>query len=343
MAQELPGLSGGVTLVAQLPSDGRIRPEAIASLDVFADVPMGPMRLHVYAEAGTTRFRDGVARLVPEANTDAGTALDASGGGRVQLSEARLVWPLGGVDVHAGLLDATGFLDVSRIANDENLFFMAAPFVNNPTIAFPDYAVGAAAHGALPVGQDLELGAVLTSSHGLADNQARSYGHLVDVTAAGKGVFAGAMVRWNGRARRISVGGWRNTAAHARLDGSGEPASNHGVFAVLSAERGRNSLSMRLGSAYGAVSPRSGFVGLTYLWAAPVDAVGLALGRSFASGAAVGSVDSDHIEMFMRRRFVGRVFVTWSIQHLSNPGLDGSGTVVDSSLWIGGVRLSTRL
>jgi hypothetical protein len=104
----------------------------------------------LYVEGNTTPFHDGVSRRIPEANTDAGTALNRSGEGRIQVSELRLIWPIfQGSHVHLGLLDATGFLDVSQIANDENLFFLGGPFVNNPTIEFPDYALGAGLDGGL--------------------------------------------------------------------------------------------------------------------------------------------------------------------------------------------------
>lgn len=68
-----------------------MRPELTGSADLFIDLRLGRALLHVYAEAATTRRAGGVSRLVPEANTDAGTALDGAGGGRIQLSEVRVV------------------------------------------------------------------------------------------------------------------------------------------------------------------------------------------------------------------------------------------------------------
>lgn len=177
-AQESPvSVSGGVTAVAQTVDDDRVRSEVVSSVDLFLGFALGGrVRLETYVEANTTPFRGGVSTLVGEANTDAGTALNRRRQGRVQLSEVRLVIPLGGgLNAHGGLLDATGFLDVSRIANDENLFFLGVPLVNNPTIEFPDYALGVALEGSLPRTESVKVGAVLSSSHGLADNPAVSY------------------------------------------------------------------------------------------------------------------------------------------------------------------------
>jgi porin len=143
----------------------------VASFDLFLKASLLRGTVHLYVEGNTTPFHDGVSRRIPEANTDAGTALNRSGEGRIQVSELRLIWPIfQGSHVHLGLLDATGFLDVSQIANDENLFFLGGPFVNNPTIEFPDYALGAGLDGGLTDNGKLCYAVILTSSNGLADN-----------------------------------------------------------------------------------------------------------------------------------------------------------------------------
>lgn len=163
--------SGGVTVVGQWANDDDVRPELVTSFDLFLEARLHQGTVHLYVEANTSPFRDGVSRRIPEVNTDAGTALNRSGEGRIQISELRLTWPIfQGSHVHLGLLDATGFLDVSQIANDENLFFLGGPFVNNPTIEFPDYALGAGLDGGLTDNGKLCYAVILTSSNGLADN-----------------------------------------------------------------------------------------------------------------------------------------------------------------------------
>ncbi len=334
-------MSGGVTTVAQRASDARVRAEIVASFDLFLDVPVGRGMIHVYTEANTTPFRDGVSRLIGEANTDAGTAIDQRRRGRVQISEIRLIWPVGeGVEAHGGLLDATGFLDVSRIANDENLFFLGVPFVNNPTIEFPDYALGVALAGNVPGSETVRFAATLSSSHGIADNPNVSYTQLLDVGETGKGVFGGMTLRWVGADRRVSLGGWINSADHERLDGTGSGGASAGVFSVAGWFRGEHSLSARAGLARPSVSTAHAFLGLTWLWMRRPDALGLAIGRSFPSPDAEDAEAVMYAEAFVRRRLFGEVFVTGSIQRIHNSRFDGSGATVAARLWVPGVRLS---
>lgn len=337
-----PALTGGATLVAQWPADDRVRPEVTGSLDVFVELPLGRGRLFTYIEGNTSPRAGGVAQRLPAANTDAGTALSGDGSGRIQLSELRVVWPVSSAgDVHLGLLDATGFLDVSRIANDENLFFLGLPFVNNPTIAFPDYAPAVAYDGALPGGA-LRVGAVVSSSHGLADNPSASYSDLADVGAGGKGVFAGATARCVGVAYRLSAGAWHDSASRPFVDGSARTGTRHGIFTVLGWDRGRHAFSVRAGVRGGNVSNIRSFLGGTYLWSRSPGAVGLALGRSLVAASLPTASDQTHGELFLRARLPGGAFVTASAQHLTNPAFDPSGTVLPARLWVLGVRLSTQ-
>ncbi|NNK62039.1 MAG: hypothetical protein HKO98_02440, partial [Gemmatimonadetes bacterium] len=315
MGQETPlGLSGGVTTVGQWASDDRARAEVVSSFDLFVDVPLGPFRLFGYGEASTTPRRQGVSRVIGEANTDAGTALDRRRKGRVQLSELRLVLPVAAdLETHVGLLDATGFIDVSRIANDENLFFLGVPFVNNPTIEFPDYALGVALSGAVPGTDHLRIGATVTSSHGLADNPTVSYAQLLDVNDDDKGLFAGAALRWRGERSRFSLGAWANSAHHQRLDDPERTKTSRGVFTVLGFFVGEHALSARAGVTNGSVNVSDGSAGLTYLWTRRPDAVGVAVGRSFASDAVPGLDDVVQVEAFLRRRLYREIFVTGSV------------------------------
>ncbi len=336
-------VAGNATVVGQAVRDDRVRDEVVTSFDLFVDVEWGRVLLQTYLEANTTPFRGGVSTLVGEANADAGTALGSRREGRVQISEVRLVLPVAeDLRAHAGLLDATGFLDVSRIANDENLFFLGVPFVNNPTIAFPDYALGGALEGALPGTTALRVGAVVTSSHGLADNPGVSYSQLLDLNDEDKGLFAGSALRRVTDRSRFSLGAWVHTAPHPRLDGAPGSESNRGVFAVVGWTFGAHSVSFRGGVANGDVSVADGFAGVTYLLAQRPNALGVAVGRSFASEGAAGLSDVIHGEGFVRRRLVGEVFLTASVQRIVNSGFDASDTVVPAELWIAGIRLSAQ-
>lgn len=335
-------VSGGSTVVAQSTNDDRVQNEVVASFDLFLTVGNERVRLESYVEANTTPRLNGVSRWIGEANTDAGTALNRRRRGRVQLSEVRLVVPFAALEAHVGLLDATGFLDVSRIANDENRFFLAVPFVNNPTINFPDYALGGAVTGPLSEDGRVEISGVLTSSNGLADNPNVSYAQLLRVTEDGKGVFAGATVRWEGEGRRFALGGWLNTADKERLDGTPGPEDGGGVFGVAGWFRGPHSVNVRAGLADGSVSMARGFTGVSWVWDEAPHAVGLAVGRSFASSHVPGAEDVSLGELFLRRRIVRGVTVSASLQRIANSGFDGSGMTYAAALWVPGVRLAAQ-
>ncbi len=343
-AQELE-VAGGATLVAQTTSDDRIRREVVGSADLFLDLHLGPATVHVYVEAGSSPSRGGVSQLLGEANTDAGTALDARRRGRLQISEAKLLLPLGKrATLTGGLLDATGYLDVSRIANDENLFFLGVPFVNNPTIEFPDYALGVVLERPAAPSGGLGLSGLLTSSHGLADNPGVSYPRLLDLRETGKGVFAGAALRWRAPQGRVSLGAWTQTEGHARFDGRRSGTANFGVFGLAGRTWGAHSVSIRGGMANPDVYLAAHYAGLTYLWNRRPTALGVALGHTWASDVAKDGDpslgDVSHIESFLRVRAVGTAFITASTQYLINSGFDASGKVYRQKLWVPGVRLS---
>ncbi|MEQ8330432.1 MAG: hypothetical protein RH859_08235 [Longimicrobiales bacterium] len=347
-AQERPPPRVAVATVAALTAQATdasgVRSEVIGSIDVFADVALGSVVLHAYVEAGTTPFSGGVFGAVPEANAVGGTALDADGTGRVQVSELRLAVPLSPrATAHVGLMDVTGFLDVSRIANDENVYFLGAPFVNNPTIAFPDYVLGGALETAIPGREDTRMALVLTSSAGLADNPGASYSDLIDVTAPGKGVFLGGRIRWASPRGHVSAGAWLDASDNPRLGGASGAEAGHGAFLVGGIDRGSHSVSARLGVADEAVAPVHRFVGMTYLWASGDDAVGLALGRSSPSSRLADAPATAHGEVFLRRHFLGETFATLSVQRIHDAGLFGGSATSPARLWVAGLRLTVPL
>ena len=336
-------VTGGVTIVGQSTNDERIRNEVVASLDLFLSLALGRITLETYVEGNTTPSPLGVSRLLGEANTDAGTALDRDRRGRVQLSEVRLVVPVGDdLRAHAGLLDATGFLDVSRIANDENLYFLAVPFVNNPTIEFPDYALGVALDGAIPGSSTLRVGATVTSSHGLADNPGVSYARLLDITDSQKGAFLGMALRRVGARTRISLGAWMRTVTEPDPGEPAEAGRHRGLFSVLGWHGAEHAVSFRSGISNDRVSLGRAFLGGTYLWTRRPDAVGLAVGHTFGSSQLPDLADVTHAEVFARRRLVRDVFATASIQRLINSGFDPTGTTYGARLWVLGLRLSAQ-
>lgn len=322
-------------LVGQATGADDIRAELVGSLDLFSDVRLGPVTLHVYVESNTSPRTNAVSARLPFANMDAGTALGADGDGRIQISELRLAWPLRERTVlHAGLMDLTGFLDVSRISNDENLFFLGQPFVNNPTIVFPDYTVATALVVDLPRVSNGRVALAVSSSHGLGDNPSVSYGRLLDLDAPDKGVFTAGRFRWDAERWSGSIGGWTSTGA--RMAGSArDPLPTRGLFAVLGISSNLHSLNGRVGVADGDAGTEP-FFGLTYLGSIGANALGLGIARTPGLPSFLDR-DAEHAEAFVRRSIKGVVYLTSSAQWLSAELLPGAA---EEGVWIFGFRLS---
>lgn len=324
-------------LVGQVTGEDDVRSELVGSLDLFTDVRLGPVTLHAYVEANTSPRTDGVSARVPFANMDAGSALGPDGDGRVQLSEFRIAWGAGRrVELHAGLMDLTGFLDVSRISNDENLFFLGQPFVNNPTIIFPDYTLGATAVVGIPEMPSGRLALSIASSHGIADNPRASYEELLDLDAPDKGVFVAARFRWATTRWAGSFGGWTTTGEKS-ADFEPHPLPTRGAYTVLGITTGVHSLNGRVGVAEGNAGTDA-FVGLTYLGEVGANALGLGVARTPGLPSLVDR-PSEHVEAFLRRSIREVVYLTSSVQWLSQElAPTGSG-----GIWIFGFRLSATL
>ena len=135
-------VNSGTIVTLQDASDSRIYNEGLASVDIVATLRTGNGRWLLYVEGETSPRSQGVSSLLPEANQDAGTAVDRDDNGRLQVSELNYLWNLGESALAMGLLNPAGPVDNSDVANNEASEFLAKTLVNNPTIAFPDYALG---------------------------------------------------------------------------------------------------------------------------------------------------------------------------------------------------------
>lgn len=332
-------VSATLNVVGQTTSEDSVRSELVASLDLFTDVRLGPVVVHLYVEGNTTPRTRAVSRRIPFANMDAGTALGSDGNGRVQLSELRLGWRVHDRAVlHAGLMDLTGFLDVSRIANDENLFFLGQPFVNNPTIVFPDYTLGTALLVGIPDVPNGQIALAAAASHGIADTPEASYSQLFDIDAPDRGAFLAGRFRWEGELWEGAVGGWTSSGRRT-ADLSLRPLPDVGLFSVVGASMGPHSLNARLGVATGDEGSET-FLGLTYLSTIGENAVGFGAARAPALPSRVGR-HGGHLEAFLRRRVAELVYVTSSIQRIEESLLpDG---LVQEGIWIFGLRVSGTL
>lgn len=338
-----PAIEGGVTAVFQHADDRRIEDEVVASLDLVATLPAGPGEWTLYVEGNTTPRSRGVSSMLPGANADAGTALDADGDGRLQVSELHYALDGAGGRWTLGVFDPKGFLDTSTVANDETTQFLGAPLVNNPTIKFPDYTPGIVyareAQGTIP-GFTLAL----TSSNGLADNEDRSYSELFSVGQEGKGVFAAAELLWGGQDSALQLGAWVNSAEHERWDGTGT-TSNYGLYGVLNWPLGGGTMGARIGLANPEVAEAENFVSLAWEHPLTQGSVGIGVGHAEASdefrAADPGNVGNlTQAEAYARFDVLKELQVTPSVQFIRNSGLLRSETGFDRSAVVAGLRVN---
>lgn len=333
--------TGGVTATFQTASDTRVRSELHSSADLVIGKRFGKGDFRLYLEGNATGRSNGISALLPEANTDVGSALDKNEKGRVQVSE--LAYHHVFSDRHEltlGLIDVTGYFDQSRIASDENAQFLGVSFVQNPTIDFPDYTLGAVYEHSPD--SDFVIRVGLTSSKGLADNPSLSYAQLLDVDDSNKGVFvissaAYARPRWH-----VRLGAWTHTAPHPGLDGVRDDLKKYGVYTVGGYRTVIGAVNVRLGLANMAVSRAAGFAAVSYQYKADPLVCGIGLGRTFLSKnvpePAVKNLS--HVETYLRWDVSQNFIATADVQHLIHPNFDRSATVVDANVTVYGVRFT---
>ena len=333
-------IEGGVTAVYQYADDDRVDSELIGSLDLVVTLEAGPGVWTLYIEGNTTPASDHVAAVFGEANGDAGSALDRDGKGRLQISGLLYTQATEHGEFAVGLLDVTGFLDASSVANDETTQFLGAGFVNNPTIEFPDYTLGVVFNRA-PEQPGFGYIAALSSSNGLGDNPKASYSELVDVSDKGKGVFAALELIWNREAMIYRLGAWINSADHTELAGSSTDENNTGLYLSADWLNGPLTANMRLGIADKTVSEAAEFIALAGAYQIDKITYGLGFALTGVSSDLSGDVgDTRQIEVFARFDVCENVQITPSLQWLENSGFDASNADFDDSVLVAGVRLN---
>lgn len=225
-----------------------------------------------------------------------------------------------------GLIDPSGYLDRTPLTNDENVQFLSVPFVNNPTIEFPDYTLGVVMQRG-GSGKAPEVNAVVAASNGLADNPNVSYGQLLDVDERGRGVFVGIGAGWESTAHLVRLGAWANTQAHDPLDGAGD-GDNYGVYAVYGRSIGAHGMSVRVGVANAEVAPAAAFASIAYRYRFQAHAVGLGFAMTFLSKheTAADVDDTSHVEAYLRLGLAEGLHLTTSLQRVAH-----SGFVADSA------------
>ena len=328
------GVEGGMTVTFQHSNSSHSEDELLGSFDLVATLPAGKGQVVVYVEGSTNPQTDGVSATFEEANSDAGTALDRDGRGRLQVSEFNYNRALGENEISAGLIKPTGYLDTSEVANDETGQFLGASFVNNTTIEFPDYTLGAT-YRVAPKASRPGITVVASSSNGLGDNPNRSYSELVDVTAHGKGAFVAAEAFGQIKTVTWRAGAWTNTADHPLLNDPGKNASNYGLYfsgdVDLGSLRAKTKLNIRTGFANADVSPAAQFFAASMQTPLAGHTLGVGLAQTNVSSKVSNGADMRQAEVYYRYDLMDHLHVSPSLQWIQNSGLSkdsNSGTVV---------------
>jgi len=243
------------------------------------------------------------------------------------------------VTVTAGLLDISGYFDQSRIASDENTQFLGVSFVQNPTIEFPDYALGLVYEQAWDASTTWRAG--LTSSNGLADNPNLSYAQLVNVDDDSKGVFAVTSLTWKKSAWLTRTGIWTHTAPHDSLDATRSGLTNSGIYWLGGWQHAPHGVNLRFGLANAEVSRAARFAGLSYQNRQAPWAWGAGAARIFLSFDEPDPSldDSTQLEAYLRYQLMEGWFVTADVQHLVNSNFDRAATH-DPRVTVYGLRLT---
>ncbi len=334
-------VTGGLTVIGLFPSSASIADDRTASVDIDLVQRSERGRLLAYFEGNSSLDERRASTVLVESNADAGTALDPNRHGRVQLSEVNYeLHRPAGRELTFGLLDASGYLDRTRITNDENVQFLGASFVNNPTIEFPDYTLGAVYQVPAAGGHRPQINAVLTSSNGLADNPNLSYSQLLQVTEAGKGMFAAVGLGWPSETRLTRVGAWLNTRRHDDVNGVPAGEHNYGMYAVFGQSWRAHAVSVRVGLANDDVTTGSTFVALAYRYRVREHAIGVGVAHTFLSPVVADPLldDSTHVEAFARLAVAPTMHLSVSLQRLRNSGFNSAPSDPRRAVAVAGLR-----
>lgn len=347
-------VDAGLTFIGLAAHDDAVRSDAAASFDVLLSRTFRGVHVHLHLEGSSTPGAGRVSLAVPEVNGDSGTALDADGRGRVQRSELFMSLPMtDGLQLSAGLVDAAGFLDTSEVANSETEQFLGSAFVNNPSIALPDYALGSALVWE-PVERNWGVTAFVSGSHGLGDDGG-SYSGLFrqeyDTDGDGqsdldKGLFVAGEGLWRLWAGVVRIGAWTSTADHPHLDRPDRYSANHGYYAVADWPLGRGRLNLRAGTADERVSKVGRFVALAADWPLSTDLrVGLGVAQTSVSdvGRAPDEEDSRQAELYLGLQATERLNVALSLQRLLHSDFRAGDDGIDPHQTVLGLRVSYGL
>lgn len=334
-------VTGGIVAIHQGADRSAIKDQNSASIDFILDRPLGEGDLVVHFEGSTTPGESGVATLLPESNTDAGTALDDKNEGRFQLSQLYYTHTFeGDKTLTAGLVDLSSFFEQSRIASDEATQFLGTSFTSNPTIDFPDYTFGVIYEQTLF--SQIVLRTAISSAKGIADNNARSYSQLLSLNENDDGIFAVASATHKYKEYYFRVGVWTNTADHSSVLGDTEQLDNYGFYSITGYKYEEHALNMRLGHARESVNRGSNFAALSYQYLSGPYLFGLGGARIFLSPQQLDSTLGDTVqyELYLRYEPVDKIYVTCDFQTIYNSDFGEQEELRNKAVALYGLRLS---
>ena len=332
---------GGITAVYQDTDDKRADSELTASADLVATLKhaRGEWLLHV--EASSSPSSSGVSAFYPTGNGDAGSVLTAGGDGGVQISEFNYTFFLDeNRSLMLGLIDPSAWLGRGRIANDENNDFLNGSFVNNATIAFPDYTIGGVFR--LPGdGQGPDITVLISGSDGIADTPDRSVQDLLDINEDGRGMFLGTEANWLHERTAWRIGAWlRNDDQN--VEGTlSDDEINYGVYGVFDWQADANAMNVRAGVANSDGSVADRFLAVAYhrITLAGVLGIGIAdtgITRGFGGPGRDNALDS---EIYLRVPILNDTgHITPSLQYLEIPAVDATDSASGSSAIVASIR-----
>ncbi len=335
--------TGGATAIFQTSDSESLDSEWTLSGDLVFRSTSATGQWLVYAEGSTVPDVNGISSIYPTANADAGSVLNKDGDGGLQISEFNYTFFLQDEKTLAvGLIDPSAWLDVGRMAADENTEFINGSFSHNAAIEFPDYTLGGVFNwSGWDNGPDLAI--VFSGSDGIADVADRSYQDLLSLSSNGRGVFVGAQAGWSKNHLTFRLGGWWRSDEHRVLGTTDQTTDgNYGSYVVVGWRKNADSLNFRFGVAKKDVSFANQFTAIAYERQTKHGLFGVGIAHTSVADTFRQRTLADvwDAEVFYRVAFAnGRVQLTPSIQHVENPGFDGTGSGVPSTATVASIRV----
>ncbi len=267
--------------------------------------------------------------------------LNRDGDGGLQVSEFNYTFFLADEKtLSVGLIDPSAWLDLGRIATDENKEFLNGSFSHNATIEFPDYTLGGVFNwNGWDHGPDIAV--VVSGSDGIANMPDRSYQELLNIGSDGRGVFVGAQAGWSHNQLALRFGGWWRSDEHDVLGANRTTDGNYGSYLVIGWRKQANALNFRFGVASKDVSVANQFAAFAFERQLRHGLFGIGIAHTSVSDTFQqrNLADVWDAEIFYRFSFVNdRLQLTPSIQHVENPGFDGTGAGVPSAVTVASLR-----